>query len=145
MDKGKLFKICLVLFVLSVGVRLLLWQSNKVAMAEVQYGPTDLYKDDARTLLRGDLKTFLAGPNPPSDATTLLHPPGYPILIAAVYGIFGESEAYRIVQILICSLASILFFLIAACLFDLKTAVIAGGFRGRGAAVCLSFLAYAAG
>src|SRR6266550_1514403 len=106
------------LFVSAFGVRFLVWQNNKIAMDGVQYVLTDTYKADAKTLLNGDVRTFLAGPNPPSDATILLHPPGYPLFIAVVYGIFGENEFLRIIQILLNSLAPILVFFIALRLFD---------------------------
>ena len=126
MDKRQLIKICLVLFAIAIGVRLLVWQNNRLAIGEVQWGVTKLYIDDARNLVRGDLKTFLSGPNPPSDATILLHPPGYPILLAAVYAVFGESQAVVVIQILLNSFAPILVFLIALSLFDVRTVVIAG-------------------
>lgn len=118
--------VCVALLALAFGVRFVVWQNNKIAMDGVQYVVTHLYKEDARTLLRGDVGTFLAGPNPPSDASVLLHPPGYPLFIAAAYGIFGENEGLRIFQIFLCSFASILIFLIARRLFDFKTGVIAG-------------------
>lgn len=118
--------ICVCLFALAFGVRFLVWQNNKVAMDGVQYVVTHMYKEDAKTLLTGGIGAFLAGPNPPSDATILLHPPGYPLLIAAVYSIFGETEALRIIQIILNSLAPILVFMIALRLFDVRTAVIAG-------------------
>jgi 4-amino-4-deoxy-L-arabinose transferase-like glycosyltransferase len=114
------------LFVVSAGVRLLVWQNNKVEMDGVQWVLTHLYKQDARALLSGDLRLFLAGPNPPSDATVLLHPPGYPILLASVYGIAGENEAFRVFQILLVSLSPVLIFLIAAQLFGMRTGIIAG-------------------
>ncbi len=126
MNNRKLLSICLVLFAVSAAVRLLVWQNNQIAMAGVQYVVTDNYKADAAALLRGDLKTFLAGPNPPSDANILLHPPGYPIFIAAVESVFGDPRALQIVQIFLNSFASILVFLIAADLFDIRTGSVAG-------------------
>jgi len=82
---------------LAFGVRLLVWQNNKAAINEVQYVVTHVYKQDARLLIAGDISGFLTGPDPPSVATIIMHPPGYPVFIAAVYSIFGESEALRII------------------------------------------------
>ncbi len=126
MTKRNFFLVCLTLFMVSAGVRLIVWQNNKVGMDEVQHVVTAIYFQDSTTLLRGDLQTFIAGPNPPSDATILLHPPGYPILIAAVGSLFEGITAFRTVQILINSLAPILVFLIAFTSFGFLTAAIAG-------------------
>jgi|GEM_PF-1681063 len=124
----KMVGICVCLFAIAFGVRFLVWQNNKITMEGVQYVVTQMYKNDAKTLLAGNLREFLAGPNPPSDATILEHPPGYSLFIALVYGVFGENEVFRIIQILINSFASILVFSIAFRLFNLRTAVIAGLF-----------------
>ncbi len=118
--------ICVCLFAIAFGVRFLVWQNNKIAMDGVQSVVTQMFKNDAKTLLAGNIRAFLAGPNPPSDATILEHPPGFSLFIALGYGIFGENEAFRVFQILLNSLASILVFAIAFRLFGLKTAVIAG-------------------
>jgi len=119
--------ICIFLFSLAFGVRLLVWQNNKTAIDAVQYVVTDVYKRDARLLVTGDVGAFVTGPDPPSDATIIMHPPGYPIFIAAIYSIFGENGSLRIIQILLNSLAPLLIFLIAALLFDERVAIIAGG------------------
>lgn len=95
-------------------------------MNGVQYVVTGMYRDDAKTLLSGEIHTFLAGPNPPSDATILGHPPGYPLFIAGVYCVFGEKVSLWVIQIVISSFASILAFFIALRLFDFRIALIAG-------------------
>ena len=118
--------ICLCLFALAFSVRLVVWQNNKAAIAGVQYVVTHVYKQDARLLVAGDIRGFLAGPDPPSDATIVMHPPGYPLFIAAVYGLFGENGSLRIIQLLLNSLAPILIFFISGLLFSEKTAIIAG-------------------
>ena len=89
-------------------------------------GVTQSYLADAKTLSDGDLTRFVSGANPPMDASVLAHPPGYPILIAAVYGIFGENDdTFRLVQILLNSLGPILVLIIALRLFEIRPAVIA--------------------
>lgn len=118
--------ICLCLFALAFAVRMLVWHNNKVAIDGVQYVVTDVYQQDARLLTGGDLRTFLAGPDPPSDATIIMHPPGYPMFIAAIYLIFGEGEWLRIVQVTLNSLAAILIFFLAGRLFGERTAIAAG-------------------
>ena len=126
MDRSAKIKICLLLLAISIGVRLLVWQSNKIAIAGVQYSIVTLYLDDTATLLSGDLRTFLSGPDPPSDATILTHPPGYSLLIAPVAFIFGDGDAFRIFQIFLNSFSAVMVFLIALLLFDRTTAIIGG-------------------
>lgn len=118
--------ICLLLFVASFAVRFILWQNNKVEMATVQSVVTENYLRDAATLASGDIRTFLAGPEPPSNARVIDHPPGYPLLIGVVEAITGSLEVWRYVQLAASSLAPLFVFLIAVLLFDEPKAVIAG-------------------
>lgn len=118
--------VCIALFTLSFGVRFLVWQNNRVEIDRVQSVVTDVYKKDARLLASGSVAVFVTGPDPPSDATIIMHPPGYPILIASIYRAAGEGEPLRVVQILLCSLAPIFVFLTAKLLIDRTTAFIAG-------------------
>lgn len=95
-------------------------------MATVQSVVTENYLRDARTLADGDLKTFLAGPDPPSNARILDHPPGYPLMSGLVYAVGGEGDASRVLQLALNSLAAVFVFLIGAELFDDLKGVIAG-------------------
>jgi len=61
-------------------------------MDGVQWMLTHIYTEDARKLVSGNLALFLAGPNPPSDANVLLHPPGYSIMMALVHRIAGKMR-----------------------------------------------------
>jgi 4-amino-4-deoxy-L-arabinose transferase-like glycosyltransferase len=118
----------LLIFLVALGVRLLVWQHNRSDIEQVMTGLTAGYKDDARVLLSGNLKLFLRGPAPPSDATVLAHPPGYAILMAAIFKIFGESDsALRFFQIFCDAVSTLLVFLIALELSSSKSiALIAG-------------------
>ncbi len=118
--------ICLALFAVAFAVRILVWQNNKVEMAAVQSVVTQNYLTDAATLANGDVRTFLAGPDPPSNARVVDHPPGYPLMIGAVMAAGGSVEAWRIVQLLLNSLGPILLFLIAAELFYESAGILAG-------------------
>ena len=76
MDKRRLIITYIALFVLAAGVRFLVWQNNKIEMSAVQSVVSDTYKQDARRLTAGNVREFLAGPDPPSNANVLGHPPG---------------------------------------------------------------------
>lgn len=117
----------LVIFLVALGVRLLVWQHNRASIEQVMTGLTAGYRDDARNLINGNLDLFLRGPNPPSDANVLAHPPGYSILMAGIFYIFGESDAaLRFVQITFDALAAVLIFLLVSELLPKGVAVIAG-------------------
>ena len=102
---------CVVIFLLALVVRAFHWQDNPVPPF---HGMTGEYKAHAMVLVDGDLKGFLRGPNPPSDANVVKHPPGYPLLMAAVYRLSGNSDnALRLVHILLDVIAALLVFFIA--------------------------------
>jgi len=117
--------ICAALFLLALGVRFLYWQDNRAGF--VFTGMFAEYKAHALLLAHGDLRHFLTGFDPPSDADVVKHPPGYPLFLAAVYKIFGESDvSLRAVHITLDATACVLVFFIAAELFSTGVAVIAG-------------------
>ncbi|MFM9903118.1 MAG: ArnT family glycosyltransferase [Pyrinomonadaceae bacterium] len=127
MNKTQTIWIILLIFAASFGIRFLAWENNRIAFAEPQWGLTAVYKMEAHWLVEGDFKLFLMGPDPPSDTTVIMHPPGYPIFIASVYSLFGDSDAATtVIQILLNSLSPVFIFLIALNLLDPRTAVIGG-------------------
>lgn len=117
---------CAVIFVLAVGVRLLVWYNTASEINLPMSGLTAGYEADARTLLSGQLGLFVRGPNPPSDANVLAHPPGYSILLAAIFAVRDSFTVARVVQLVITSFGAVLIFLIAAEFLDRRIAWIAG-------------------
>ena len=119
--------ICLGILILSIGVRLLHWQDNRPIFSRVFFGMVDHHKSNAAYLLQGDISTFVKGPAPPGDANILTYPPGYPLIMAAIFRLFGESEtSMRVFQIICDAAGAILLFFIAAELLPVKAAAIAG-------------------
>src|SRR5215210_8029571 len=82
-DKKRWRFLCLVaaVFLLALFVRFLTWQDNYREIWKVQTSVTQGYKDSGRQLLTGDFKSFV------SDINHFGHPPGYPILLAAIFKI----------------------------------------------------------
>ncbi len=112
---------CLIIFFLALGVRLLTWQDNRREVGRVQSQVTSDYKDSASQLLRGDLRAFV------SDLNHMEHPPGYPILLAGIFSVFGDSDAaIEFVQMIGDSAAAVIVFLIAIELLPAGVAIIAG-------------------
>jgi hypothetical protein len=118
---------CAVIFLVATGCRLLSWQDNRFEARKVQTAVTEGYKHTARLLQQGGPASFFSASSPLSDPNHLGHPPGYSILIAVVFGIFGESDTIlQFIQILADAAAAVLVFLIACALFSEKIATIAG-------------------
>ncbi|HKC64864.1 MAG TPA: glycosyltransferase family 39 protein, partial [Pyrinomonadaceae bacterium] len=107
--------------------RFLSWQDNRFEVRKVQTVVTEDYKRIGRLLQQGGVRSFFSSSSPLSDPNNLGHPPGYSILIAAVFSLFGESDAaLQIIQILADSLAAIVIFLLALEQLNTSIAVIAG-------------------
>lgn len=85
------------------------------------------YRPLAEPLIRGDVKTFLTGSNPPNDATVVGHPPGYPLLLAIFSRTFSTPEpALQLFQVIVDCFAVVLVFLIALEFFATTQAFLAG-------------------
>jgi hypothetical protein len=118
---------CALIFFVALGCRLLSWHDNRYEARKVQTQVTEGYKHTARLLQEGGVRSFFSASSPLSDPNHLGHPPGYSILIAVVFSLFGESDsALQIIQILADATAAVLVFLIALALLNRTVATIAG-------------------
>jgi hypothetical protein len=119
------------IFCAALGVRILHWQDNQTGLLNRTLAIIDSqYKIEAQRMRREGGLLFPREHNDTGDAQMLLHPPGYSILIVALYG--GELsghfyEKVRWVQVTCDALATVMVFLIAAELLPLAIAFIAGG------------------
>jgi hypothetical protein len=121
------FAICLLIFLLAFGVRLLSWHDTRLEVGKVQSTVGSDYKRVAELLRQGGVTSFLSSSSPLSDLNTLGHPPGYSILVALVYAVFGESDtAVQFVQMICDALAVVMIFLILTELLPTGAAVVAG-------------------
>src|SRR5260370_9510286 len=121
------FAICLLIFLLAFGVRLLSWHDTRLEGGKVQATVSGGYKGVAQLLRQGGVASFLSSSSPLSDLNTLGHPPGYSILIAIVYSVCGDSDtAVQFVQIVCDALAVVMIFLIVGELLPLSAAIVTG-------------------
>jgi hypothetical protein len=121
--------ICAAIFLLATGVRLLQWQDllPLIESGKMHFGMTEGYQADAENLLAGRIDLFIGGPSPPTNADILKHPPGYSLLIALIFKLFGNSHtAWRLIQIGFDALAAVVIFLLAAELLTRGVAIISG-------------------
>ena len=122
----KAWLICLIIACVALGVRLLQWQNNFLTLDKEMTRLTARYKEEAQFLLDGDLTSFVRGSRSQPDAMILTHPPGYPMLMAIIYRISGNSDrALRLFQISCDAAAAVLLFLIAARLIPRSAALLA--------------------
>ncbi len=120
-SRKNLLVICGVIFLVAFGVRFLSWQDNRRDAWRVETFVTAEYKQSAQQLLSGNLRVFL------SDLEHMAHPPGYAILLAGIFKVFGESDtAIEFVQMFGDALAAVFVFLIAGELLSLGIAMAAG-------------------
>jgi dolichyl-phosphate-mannose-protein mannosyltransferase len=119
--------VCLLIFFIAVGVRLLHWQNNWLTIDENMWRLTARYKEDAQFLVNGHIRSFVRGNTREPDTGLLMHTPGYPILISVVEKISGNSQtSLRIFHILCGAATAVLVFLIASNLLPSGAAIIAG-------------------
>ncbi len=118
---------CTAIFLLAFGVRVLSWHDTRLEVGKVQTVVAADYKHVAQLLRDGGIRSFFSSASPLTDLNTMGHPPGYSILLALTYRLFGESDtAVQFVQIIADALAAIVVLLIIAELFPFSAAVIAG-------------------
>lgn len=128
-------------FLAAFGVRLLCWRDVRFEAYKVQTAVTENYKHMARLLGEHGALSLYDPASPTSEPDLLGHPPGYPFVLAAVYAVFGESDAaVQIFQAACDALAAALVFLIAAELLTFGVGVAAGALAAVAPQFCWNSL-----
>jgi hypothetical protein len=121
--------LCLVVFVVAAGVRLLHWQNNWLTIDNLMNKTVARYQEEAQFLSDRDFRSFIRGRSAEPDTGMLIHTPGYPILIALVHAVTRNSNlALRLLHIACGAAAAVLVLLIAVDLLPLGAALLAGLF-----------------
>src|SRR6185503_19107415 len=122
----KLLLACFIVFAVAAGVRLLHWQNNWLTIDNTMDKSAAGYRKEAAFLTDRDFRSFVRGRSAEPDTSLLTHPPGYPILIAAVNAFTRNSNvALRLVNIAFGAAATVLTLLIAAELLPISVALLA--------------------
>lgn len=117
----------LAVFAVAFCVRVFTWQETRLEVGKVQTVVTAGYRRDARFLLEGGWRSLFSQTSPLANPDSLGHPPGYPVVLAALAKTFGDSDArVQFFQIVCDALACLVLFLIVAELLNLPTALVAG-------------------
>jgi hypothetical protein len=109
--------LCICILFSAIGVRVMHWQDSHVetvASKTSLMGVFERYKKEARRMLEDGRILFPEQPPERGDARILVHPPGYSMLLAAIYRVADHAFGILwIVQIICDSAAAVLVFLIA--------------------------------
>jgi hypothetical protein len=119
--------IALLIFLTALGVRLLTWHDTRLEAPKVQSGVVEGYRHMASLLRQDGIRSFFKPSARVANPNFLGHPPGYPILLALLFKLFGESDTVvQLFQIVADALAAVLVFLIVIELLPRASGVIAG-------------------
>lgn len=116
------------LFLLAFGVRLLYWQDNQLQVSS-EVGLLRDYRQEAQRMIDDGGILFPSESVNTSSAHMVMHPPGYSILLLAIYGkgVYRDSyTALILVQVICDSAAAALVSLICMQLLPVAVAVVAG-------------------
>ncbi|HEX8161961.1 MAG TPA: glycosyltransferase family 39 protein [Pyrinomonadaceae bacterium] len=117
----------LAVFAAALCVRLLTWQETRLEVGKVQTVVTAGYRRDAGFLTQGGLRSLFSRTSPLANPDSLGHPPGYPLLLAALAKTVGDADArVQLFQIVCDAVACVLLLLVVAELLNLSTALAAG-------------------
>ncbi|HYW72873.1 MAG TPA: glycosyltransferase family 39 protein, partial [Pyrinomonadaceae bacterium] len=117
--------ICACIFLLAFGVRTLTWHDTRLEVGKVQTAVVADYQRVARLLGAGGVSSFFSQSSPLADLNNLGHPPGYSLLIAAIYSFRSSDVAVQFVQIALDALSDVLIFLIVTELLPLWAGIVA--------------------
>lgn len=116
-------------FLAALGVRVLHWQDLRVEMEKGDGLVTALgrpYRQEAKRMSEQGHILFPSEPVRDGDARSIIHPPGYSILILAICGASDDTTALVWFQIICDALSAAILFSMAAELFPLALAAVAG-------------------
>jgi hypothetical protein len=103
-------------FFFAIGIRLLYWQDRGVYVYD---------RAEIQRILEGTETFFPSSAPEAGDATMVVHPPGYPLLMQGIFKIFdGSDSSIALVQVIADSLAVVMVLLISGELLPLTVAVI---------------------
>jgi dolichyl-phosphate-mannose-protein mannosyltransferase len=116
-------------FLITLSVRALYWNDHQLLTLANNTVVTELYyRPFAQSLVAGNFREFIGGPEAGTDATFLGHPPGYPLLIALSTMISNQPDVtLQFFQASCDALSAALIFLIAIELLPTMVAVLASG------------------
>lgn len=125
--RGGLIVTGVIIFLAALGVRLIHWQDYQLNIGADQGSLVSRYKQQAQRMIDGDGILYPTGYQEHSSPQLLLHPPGYSMFIATVFGLLGHADDNLVRAQIICdSIAAVLVFVIALQLLPFGASTLAG-------------------
>lgn len=126
-SRARRISICAMIFFVALGVRALHWQDYQLRIGSDLSSLAHRYQRQAQQMLDGEGVLFPRDYTRQGNIQLIVHPPGYSVFIAALFGAFGHSEDRLVLTHVIGdSMAAVLVFLIALELLPHAVAIIAG-------------------
>jgi len=115
------------IFFTALGVRLLNWYGHYQEALTVQTSVALNYKQQARLIRANGVASLYVASSATNNPDLLGHPPGYPILLSALYRVAGEHDMVtQFLQIILDSLSVVIIVLIAFEFFPAAIGIVAG-------------------
>jgi Dolichyl-phosphate-mannose-protein mannosyltransferase len=125
--RARLITICAIIFVAAFCVRLIHWGDYRLNIGADQSSLVNRYKQQAQRMLDREGVLYPRDYEQHRSVQLIVHPPGYSIFIAGIYGLFGKSDDRLVLAQIICdSVAAVLVFLLAGGVVSNTAAMIAG-------------------
>jgi hypothetical protein len=126
-SRGRTALASAIIFLLARGVGLLHWQDYHLQVGTDMSSLVTRYQTQAERLLAGENILFPHATSDRQPIQLLVHPPGYPIFLAAVYAAFGNHRERLVLAQILCSAAAaaLIFFLVVE-LLSRRVALITG-------------------
>jgi hypothetical protein len=129
-----------IIFLATFSIRLLYWHGARLDAVKVESMATAGYKDIARHLVSDGIASFFSPSSSLASPNTISYQPGYSLLMALFFRLFGERDAaLQFFQMVCDAAAALMVFLIAFELLPGAVAIISGAL----AALCPQFSWYA--
>lgn len=126
---GRKWLCVIVVFTAAVGVRWLTWQDLRFEAAKVQEFVAKDYQTQARAIRAEGVLALFDRRAESASINFMLHPPGYPMILATAFAVFGDSETtIQTISIVADAASCVLIFLIAGELLSFGVAVLSGLF-----------------
>lgn len=117
----------LLIFLFAFGVRFLMWQDQRFDAWKTQEYVAKDYRAQANLIREDGILSLLDSNARASSVDFMLHPPGYPIILAGAFGLFGDSDTtIQWISIIADSFSAVFIFLIVFELLTFSVAVVTG-------------------
>lgn len=119
--------VCCLIFLTALGVRYLTWQDQRFDAWKTQENVAKDYRHQANFIREDGVLSLIDSNAKATDINFMLHPPGYPIILAAAFDLFGDADdTIQWLSIIIDCVSATIIFLIVLEILGLGVATLTG-------------------